>query len=116
MPEQAAALARQLLTFAQSEADARRSTDTLFALASAEYLMGETDRANGGIANAERSWNKALANWPTGVELTPRRQALQALILKRLGRNREAAPIEARLDAMGFRHPVYLRELRTLRG
>ena len=116
MPEQAASLARQLLTIAQSEAGARRSTDTRFALASAEYLMGEIDRANGSIANAERSWNKALANWPTGVELTPRRQALQALILKRLGRNREAAPIEARLDAMGFRHPAYLRELRTLRG
>jgi hypothetical protein len=114
--DEARALARQLVALARSEAGARKGFDARVALATAEYLVGEADRASGDSASASSSWKRALAAWPSGVELTPRNLAREAMILKRLGRGEDAASIESRLAAMGYRHPAYLRELRELRG
>ncbi len=116
MSEEARALSRELVGKVGLEAATRKGADARFALASAEYMMAEANRAAGDSAGAARGWNRALMAWPSGLELTPRLLAREVMILKRLGRNREASSIEARLDAMGYRHPAYLRELGQLKG
>ena len=109
------ALARQLLRLARSDAASRKSPDTQFALASAEYFMGEAALAAGDAAAARQSWERALAAWPSGAEMTPKHLARRMMILKRLGRAKEAEAAQARLDEMGFRHPAF-REFRLANG
>ena len=112
MIKEGRAVASQLVGLARSDVATRKGIDARFALVSAEYLMGEADRAAGDSTAAEQSWRRALAAWPSGTEMTPRRLARQAMIFKRLGRNQEARSIEARLEAMGYRHPAFLRDMR----
>lgn len=111
-PEEARSLARQLVGMTRSEASNRKTLETRFALASAEYLMGEAEIAAGDRASAMQSWRRAHAAWPTGVELGARAMARRVMILKRVGDGAAAATIQRRLEAMGYRHPAFLRELR----
>ena len=101
----------QALKFAQqSVAAARRvhSGDAVsdgFLMAKACLLLGDVQRDLGSPVEARASWSQALAAIPAGVPERPDEIASHAKILSRLGRDTEAAPLKARLQAMGYRGP-----------
>ena len=78
--------------------------------------MGDSQQAAGDPAAARRYWQEALSAWPTGVEMAPRNLARRVVLLMRLGKRQEAAAGQSRLDAMGYRNPIFVRELRSVKG
>ena len=115
-PEEARSLAAQFAELARQEAVKRKSPETRFALTEAEKLLGDAEQAAGDAAAARRRWQQALAAWPDGVEMAPRNLARHVILLNRLGNRRAAADGQSRLDAMGYRHPAFIRELRMAKG
>ena len=89
-----------------------KSIDGSLSAASIEALRGEAALAAGREADARAAYVAALAAWPRGVEVEPRRLALRVLLLRRTGRSSEAQPLIRRLAAMGYRHPDYVRALK----
>jgi len=112
--EEARALASQSVALAQSEAARSKSRDALFALAAAQLLRGEVAQVMRDSPQA--FYRSALSAFPQGVELHPRRMVRKLLILEGLGRSEEAGQIASRLNAMGYRHPMFLREQRLIKS
>ena len=114
--EEARALADQYVGLARQEVARNRTPDTLISLVVAETLSGDVASKLGNRAGAQNAWRAGLAAWPTGIEFMPSESALQANLLRRLGRKPEADAIAARLAAMGYRHPDYLAERKRIEG
>lgn len=112
---EARASAEQFIALTRQEAARRKSPEARFALTAAQDLMGDVELAAGNRDEAARSWQNALSAWPKGVEMAPRDLARHVILLNRVGNAREAAAEQSRLDAMGYRHPAFLRGLRTAR-
>jgi tetratricopeptide (TPR) repeat protein len=101
----AVALARQGLAVARTE---KNEVDRAFAVAEAEFALGEA-LARASQADAARgAFERALAAWPKNVEERPSELADHAILLRRLGQQAEANRLAQRLAAMGYRHPDYL--------
>ena len=115
-PEQARALAGEFVELAKQEAMRRKSPDARFGLTAAQLLMGDAAFAAGDAAAARRAWQQALSNWPHGIEMAPRNLARHVVLLNRVGKRREAAPLQARLDAIGYRNPIFIREMQAANG
>jgi tetratricopeptide (TPR) repeat protein len=113
--DQALLLAGQLVALARKEAVGKQSADTRFAVANAELLRGLAASAAGNRATASVAFRAAAAVWPEGVALRPSLAAQQVLILQGLGRSDKANALAAKLAAMGYRHPTYLRDRRMLK-
>lgn len=100
-------------------ADARRDVELAksnpfasLTAASADFIAGEIHRARGDAAAARESWTAAVNVFAAVPDqrLDPMLRATQVVVLLRLGRTAEAAPIIARLESAGYRHPEYLAE------
>jgi hypothetical protein len=66
-------------------------------------LVGDIDQRSGDRAGAVTAWTAGLAQLPAQVTERPWEMNERAQLLSRLGRNQEAAPVKARLDAIGYR-------------
>jgi tetratricopeptide (TPR) repeat protein len=103
--EQAVDLTRRAVALARTE---KNATDRAFAVASAELALGSALAASGQPEAARGAYQRAQEAWPAKAEETPAELANHAILLRRLGRTREAAPISKQLSAIGYRHPDYL--------
>jgi tetratricopeptide (TPR) repeat protein len=101
----AVALARQGLVMARSE---KNEVDRAFAIAGAEFALGEALARASQPDAARGAYERALAAWPKNVEERPSELADHAILLRRLGQQAEASRLAQRLAEMGYRHPDYL--------
>lgn len=106
-PSEGMNLARQALALAREETN---SINRGMLMAHSNLLLGNALLASGNGEAARDAYQKALDAWPQGVEEQPRELADHAMLLKRLGRRREADVLAQRLAAMGYRRPDYRRE------
>jgi tetratricopeptide (TPR) repeat protein len=99
---QAVQFAQQALALAQKQ----RSEDPIsdrYRTASMYRLLGDVRQAGGDAAGAQAAWRSGLDHIPAHVAERPWESNEHSVLLRRLGRLEEAAPIAARLDAMGYR-------------
>jgi tetratricopeptide (TPR) repeat protein len=78
-------------------------------------LRGLSEGSAGNRPAAQSSFSAALAAWPKGTAQTPTTTARLGLVYLGLGQTAAAASEQGKLDAMGYRHPTYLRERQMLR-
>jgi tetratricopeptide (TPR) repeat protein len=105
---QAIAHAREALVLARTEPN---PVARAFSVAGAERTLGDAFAATGQRDEARGAYERALAAWPKNVEEKPREMAEHTILLQRLNRNGEAAAINQRLAAMGYRHPDFRRSV-----
>jgi len=79
-------------------------TDRYF-VASASRLLGDVRRASGDLAGANAAWSAGLTQLPSNANERPWEMRVHADLLSRLGRVADAASIESRLTAIGYRRP-----------
>jgi tetratricopeptide (TPR) repeat protein len=97
------------LGFAQRALDVAKSAHSgdsiadAFAIATVYRTIGDIQRDSGDAGAARSSWSAALAQLPKSGAEEPNQMAEHALILRRIGREAEAQPIDAKLQAMGYR-------------
>ncbi|WP_310468390.1 toll/interleukin-1 receptor domain-containing protein [Sphingomonas sp.] len=111
---EAAALAAQLVRAARAEVARAKSADARFALANAQLIAALVATSAGDRAAAHAGFDAALGAWPKGVAETPALTARRVVILDGLGRTAEAEAAGAKLAAIGYRHPIYLRDRRLI--
>lgn len=102
--DEAISLARQAVALGRSERD---PVGRALSVSSAEILSGEALLRAGERDAAKAAFERALAGWPKGIEERPSEMAERATLLRYLGRASEAAPLEAHLRSMGYRHPDF---------
>lgn len=108
-------LADRVVQLARSENAKGTSTESRLTLSSAELLRGIVASSTRDRNASQRAYRAALAAWPKTVTLTPQLTARQVLILDGLGRKDEANAGAAKLEAMGYRHPTYLRDRKIVK-
>lgn len=102
---EAVELARQAAQILQSThtvdppADASR-------LARAYRVEGDAYRAQGDSEHAREAWDTALRSLIAGAPELPEEMAEHLVLLQRLGRDKEAAPLASKLKSMGYGAPV----------
>ena len=109
-PGEASSLAGRAVRVARTE-PAGTAVERALVIAANEAVRGDSALAAGNRVAAADAYRRALAAWPEGVELEPRRLALRAILLHRAGRRAEAEPLTKRLAAIGYRHPDYLKAI-----
>ncbi|MEO5971829.1 MAG: toll/interleukin-1 receptor domain-containing protein [Sphingomicrobium sp.] len=112
---EATALAAQLVQSSRAELARSNSVDARFALANSEMISALAAAAAGDRAAAEAAFRAAFEDWPKGAAETPALTARRIVISDGLGLGNEADAAAARLDAIGYRHPTYLRDRRLAR-
>jgi len=98
----ALAFAGQALTSARSDQN-EDPVVTQFGIASTYRLIGDVRQRNGDESGAKDAWLKALASVPPRTVERPSDSNEHMIILQRLNRGAEAAPLAARLKAIGYR-------------
>jgi tRNA A-37 threonylcarbamoyl transferase component Bud32/tetratricopeptide (TPR) repeat protein len=82
-----------------------------------QRLRGDFLAAAGDLGRASEFWTRAAAAYrPLAEKGKPSHQAAYAAILLRLDRVEAAQPFIARLDAIGYRDPDYVAELKRFRN
>jgi tetratricopeptide (TPR) repeat protein len=76
--------------------------DASYSISKAALVLGDAQRTLGNSIAATAAWQAGLAALSTGAGEKPYELAQHAVMLRRLGRAAEAAPIAARLRTMGF--------------
>lgn len=71
--------------------------------ANAWRLIGDAQRQSANMSAATAAWSTGLQQLPADVAEQPFEMSVRAQLLKRLGRNGEAAAAEMRLRSIGFR-------------
>jgi tetratricopeptide (TPR) repeat protein len=104
-PDQAVSLAQRGLAIARGE---KNDADRAMWIALSEKLLGDALARAGQIEAAQGAYRRALESWPRNVEKKPRELADHAVLLRREGRRDEAATLDGRLNAIGYRQPDYL--------
>ena len=95
---------QQALALARTEPN---PTSRGFEMAYAQMLLGDALANDRRREAARAAYERALQSWPRNVEEKPEELARQAMLLRRLGRQAEAAPLAKTLSAMGYRHPDF---------
>lgn len=95
---------QQALALARTEPN---PTSRGFEMAYAQMLLGDALANDRRREAARAAYERALQSWPRNVEEKPEELARQAVLLRRLGRQAEAAPLAKTLSAMGYRHPDF---------
>lgn len=104
--DEAMARAKELLTLRDGK---ERPIDAGLARAAAMGLIGDMHLAAGRGDRAATAWRQALAALPTESDETPPEQAQRSIFMRLLGMRDAADRLAARLDAIGYRHPRYVR-------
>ena len=100
-PPQALALAGQAVQAARLE----RSGDPVgdaYTVAGAYRLLGDVRQRAGDSGGARTAWAQGLAQLPPNAAERPSEMFERGELLRRLGRAQEAAPLAARLNAIGY--------------
>ena len=113
---EAQAAARALERLIRVEAKNGLDYDKRQYLMQALLLRGMAYAALEQPAAARDAFSAALNSWPVAMARTPIISARLVLIHLALGQQAEAKARQAELDAMGYRHPVYLRERQLIRN
>jgi tetratricopeptide (TPR) repeat protein len=98
---QAIALAGRAVQAARLE----RSGDAVgdaYTVAAACRLLGDVRERGGDPAGAHTAWSDGLSQLPPNAAERPSEMFERAELLRRLGRAQEAAPLDARLTAIGY--------------
>jgi eukaryotic-like serine/threonine-protein kinase len=95
--------ARPAPTGAVAKLDAQATT------AVARTLLGDISAARGDRAEARRQWSAALALLAPAAAASPKVLSQRAILLRRMGDEPAAQAIATRLDAIGYRHPDYVK-------
>ena len=74
----------------------------------AQTLLGDIAAASGDTVGAQGTWRAALAILPQAGAESPYVLSRRAILLRRLGDERGARALAARLEALGYRHPDYV--------
>ena len=78
-------------------------------------LRGLSEGKAGDRTASQSAFSSALKSWPEGTAQTPTMTARLALIHEALGQSAASDAEQAKLNAMGYRHPTYSRERQMLR-
>jgi hypothetical protein len=100
--ETALAAAQRALASARLE----RNQDPVngrYRIAAVYLLLGDIRQQIGDPGAAKSAWTAGLAQLPQRVAERPQDMNTHAELLRRLGRNAEARPLTARLEAIGYR-------------
>ena len=100
--QEALSLAQQALASTRAEHGEDPIADR-YRIAVRYRLIGDIQKRGGNLAAAEASWSAGLAGLPTNVAERPIEMNERVQLLQRLGRTNEAAPLAARLKAIGYR-------------
>jgi tetratricopeptide (TPR) repeat protein len=100
--EQASGFARQALLSAKSEHSQDPIADR-YKVAHAYRLLGDVRQRAGDPAGAKAAWTAGLEQLPANATERPNEMNQHLELLTRLGDNKDAAPLKARLDAIGYR-------------
>jgi eukaryotic-like serine/threonine-protein kinase len=82
-------------------------TGDAYFVAAAYRRIGDIQQALGNAAGARSAWTEALGAMPAKAAEQPAETALHVAILRRLGRQAEAAPLVTNLAQMGYRDPEF---------
>ena len=107
--------AARMLSGAKSEVAKNDSSDARLALANAYVMSGIVARAGARRADSVGAFKLAASAWPKDLPDRPSLIARKILILRGLGRETEAAQLASKLDRIGYREPIYLRDAASLR-
>jgi hypothetical protein len=77
-----------------------------YRVAAALLLLGDMHQRNGDGTAARSAWNSGLAQLPKNVAERPQDMNTRAGLLRRVGREAETRPLEARLEKLGYRSIV----------
>jgi tetratricopeptide (TPR) repeat protein len=110
--EEARSLASQAVALAQSETNASSLAEDQIRLGEILLLKAQVAQAMGDRPAALQALQRADALWPKDTQLVPPYMVSRALILKGLGRYAEANALVSRLQAMGYRHPAFAKQMR----
>ena len=105
---EALALASQALAVSRPQAGMKADLPHRYALAKAYTLAGNEHMAMGDALAAQAAWRRAAEALPTTIDESPGEQAQRYALLRKLGRQDEAAAIGRHLDSIGYRHPAYV--------
>ncbi|MCL6730830.1 TIR domain-containing protein [Sphingomonas hankyongi] len=108
--------AARMLQGAKDELVKNKSTDARLALANAYVMTGIVARAGSRRADSARAFNFAATTWPKDLPDRPSLIARKVLIMRGLGRGSDALQLAGKLDRMGYREPIYLRDAASLRS
>jgi len=100
--DEALSLANRALKASQEQRSGNAIEDR-YVIAGAQRLVGDVHRTRGDLSAARMAWQAGLAVLPKGVNERPAELSQRSALLQRLGRNSEAMPINAKLDAIGYR-------------
>ncbi len=114
MPAEALERAAEMLRTAGSENTQSHSEDAQLALANAHLIHALAANAQGNRRAAAAEFQKAAQAWPRSVPDRPILIAKKVIILRGLGRSRQADELARRLAGMGYGDPTYLRDLRSV--
>ena len=103
--DEALELATQAVAILRSAQTVDKVADAV-RLARAYQILGDIHTRRGDLAAARAEWSNALQAFPANVFESPSEMAVHAIILQRLGRNAEAQPLAAKLNAFGYRLPL----------
>ena len=103
--------ADDLLATAEAEVARTRSEDAKVARASALLMKGIVLRSLRQGSASEMAFHDASAAWPASTPDRVTYLARRAAIRKAVGDNAGAAELSRRVAAMGFREPLYMRDI-----
>lgn len=116
MPVEALDRAAEMLRIARSENAKSQSGDAQLATANAHLIHALVATAQGDRPSAAANFRSAAQAWPRSVPDRPSLIAKKAVILRGLGRSRQADELAGRLAGIGYGDPTYLRDLRSVGG
>jgi tetratricopeptide (TPR) repeat protein len=99
---QASQHAERALAAARGQHSQDPATDR-YRIAMAYRMIGDIRQQAGTSAEARVAWNAGLSELPHDITERPFEMNERVALLRRLGRDREAAPFEATLKAIGYR-------------
>lgn len=114
MPTDALDRAAEMLRTARSENAKSQSGDAQLALANAHLIHALAATAQGNRPTAAAEFRNAAQAWPRSVPDRPSLTAKKVIILRGLGRTRQAEELARRLAGIGYGDPMYLRDLRSV--
>ena len=113
--DEAQVIAKEMERLTKSEAAKGMTANKRELLLLATTLRGIAEAKLGDRVAARAAFAAAITYWPKGMAQTPSITARLALIYLGLGQGAEADREQRKLDAIGYRHPTYLRERQMIR-